>query len=223
LYEFGKVYTQQEGKYIEQVQLAIWLSGNVRAAGWKQKAEKADLFYLKSVIAGLVQTSGIKNIQLSYDEQDGNTAVTWKWKNQLLCTAYEVPAKRLNEFEVKQDVYFAAVNWDLWQQAMGAGKIVYSEVPKFPAVQRDLAIVIDRSVKYEEVRKVTEQLKLQPMQSFDVFDVFESEKLGADKKSYALSYTFQLQDRTLTDAEIDALMKQLVQAYTTKLQAQIRE
>lgn len=223
LFEFGKIYTQQEGKYVEDVQLALWISGNMRAAGWKQKEEKADLFYIKSVIGNLLATSGIKNTPVSYDEQDGNTTMTWKWKNQVLCTAAAVPAQRLAVFDIKQDVVFATINWALWLQAVAAGKIVYSEVPKFPAVQRDLAIVIDQSVKYDEVRKVTEQLKLQPMQSFDVFDVFESEKLGAGKKSYALSYTFQLQDRTLTDAEIDALMKQLVQAYTTKLQAQIRE
>lgn len=223
LFEFGKVYTQQADKYVEQVQLAMWLTGNTRAASWKQKEEKSDLFYLKSVVGNLLQVSGIKNIVQAYDAPGSTTVVTWKWKNQPLCTVEEVSAKRLQEFDIKQPVYFAAINWELWQQAVAAGKINYTEVPKFPAVQRDLAIVIDRSVKYDDVRKVTEQLKLQPMQSFNVFDVFESDKLGTDKKSYALSYTFQLQDRTLTDAEIDALMKQLVQAYTTKLQAQIRE
>ena len=90
-------------------------------------------------------------------------------------------------------------------------------------MQRDLAIVLDREVSYQQVQHVTDQLKLDALQSFDLFDVFESEKLGAGKKSYALSYTFQLQDRTLTDVEIEQVMQQLTGAYKTKLQAQIRE
>jgi phenylalanyl-tRNA synthetase beta chain len=95
-------------------------------------------------------------------------------------------------------------------------------VPKYPAVQRDLALVLDRSTPFEEVQKVTRQLQLSSLKRFELFDIFESEKLGVDKKSYALNYTFQLADRTLTDIEIEEQMKQLINAYTQKLQAQIR-
>lgn len=108
-------------------------------------------------------------------------------------------------------------------KAVAAGKIKYSEVAKHPAVERDLAIVLDKAITYHDVQLVTEQQKIDSLKGFGLFDVFESEKLGADKKSYALSYTFQLQDRTLTDAEIEAVMQQLMNAYKTKLQAQIRE
>ncbi|MCW3124130.1 MAG: Phenylalanyl-tRNA synthetase beta chain, partial [Flavipsychrobacter sp.] len=87
----------------------------------------------------------------------------------------------------------------------------------------DLAIVLDNNVSYKEVKETTEQLKLDALQSFGLFDIFESEKLGKGKKSYALSYTFQLQDRTLTDTEIEQLMKQLTDTYKNKLSAQIRE
>ena len=90
-------------------------------------------------------------------------------------------------------------------------------------MQRDIAIVLDNHVTYKQVADTTEQLKLDALQSFGLFDVFESEKLGKGKKSYALSYTFQLQDRTLTDSEIEQLMKQLMDVYKNKLSAQIRE
>ena len=106
---------------------------------------------------------------------------------------------------------------------MAASKISYKEVPKFPAVQRDLAIILENNITYKQVQDVTEQLRLDALQSFDLFDVFESEKLGKGKKSYALSYIFQLQDRTLTDTETEQLMKRLMDVYKNKLSAQIRE
>jgi len=223
LFEFGRVYTQQDGKYIEDPQLALWITGNVHAGHWNSKANAADIFYVKGVINNLLKQCGIGNPVASYEDANGQMSINWKWKNQPLCNAVKVTAKRAEEFDIKQEVYFAVINWAVWLKAMEANKIRYKEVPKFPAVQRDLAIVLDRAVSYQQVQQVTEQLKLDALQSFDLFDVFESEKLGAGKKSYALSYTFQLQDRTLTDVEIEQVMQQLTGAYKTKLQAQIRE
>jgi len=223
LYEFGKTYTQHNDKYIEVTQLAMWITGEVKAAHWNQKAQKADVFYVKGIIRNLLLQSGIKGTVLAYEESDGNMSISWKWKNKVLCTVTSVGTKRLQEFDVKQEVYYAVIDWKLWLEAMSANKIKYQEVPKFPAVQRDLAIVLDTAVNYQQVQQATEQLKLDALQSFDLFDVFESEKLGAGKKSYALSYTFQLQDRTLTDSEIEQIMGQLMTTYKTKLQALIRE
>ena len=134
-----------------------------------------------------------------------------------------MPTSRLAEFEVKQDVYHAEIHWELWLKAMAAGKINYKEVAKFPAVQRDLAIILDNTITYKQVQDVTEQLRLDALQSFGLFDIFESEKLGKGKKSYALNYIFQLQDRTLTDTETEQLMKRLMDVYRNKLSAQIRE
>ena len=223
LYEFGKVYTQEGGKYIELPHLALWLTGSVQAANWSRKAMEADLFYLKGIMQNMFSLSGIKGLQLSYDEVVGQGSITWKWKNEVIAKATQVAPQRLKEFEVKQDVIHAVIEWNVWMKAVAAGKIKYSEVPKFPAVNRDLAIVLDSGISYQQVQQVTEQLKLDSLKTYDLFDVFESEKLGAGKKSYALSYTFQLQDRTLTDTEIEQLMQQLMGAYKNKLQAQIRE
>jgi phenylalanyl-tRNA synthetase beta chain len=223
LFEFGKIYTQLEGKYVEDQQLALWVTGNVLQGQWNQKSAKADMYYLKGVVENMLRQSGISNAAISYEEQDGATAIVWKWKNQPICTAMQVDTKKLKNFDIKQEVYHAIVRGEQWRKAAAANKIKYAEVPKFPAVQRDIAIVLDKSVQYSEVEKVTRQLKIDSLQSFGLFDVFESDKLGAGKKSYALSYTFQLQDRTLTDTEIEQLMQQLMGAYKNKLQAQIRE
>lgn len=220
LFEFGNIYRKgaEANQYIQEAQLGLWISGQVRSAQWNETQKAADIFHLKGIVDNLLRLSGIGNVAVSYEEE----RTVWKWKNQVLCSAVMVPAKRLQEFDVRQNVWFAAINWDLWAQAAAAVKIKYREVPKFPAVQRDLALVLDRTVSYQEVKKATEQLKIEALQGFDLFDVFESEKLGANKKSYALSYTFQLQDRTLTDAEVEQGMQQLMGAYKNKLNAEIR-
>lgn len=220
LFEFGNTYsTGGVGQYSESPVLALWVSGAVRQAGWSQKAEAASLYFVKSVIANLLAVAGIDKVTTAVGADD---VLVWKWKNEQLCTAMKVDAAKLKNFDIRQDVYYAGINWQLWHKAMLANKIRYTEVPKFPAVQRDLALVLDKHIQFEEVQKVTRQLQLPSLQTFDLFDVFESEKLGTDKKSYALNYTFQLADRTLTDAEIEAHMQQLIAAYQNKLQAQIR-
>jgi phenylalanyl-tRNA synthetase beta chain len=225
LFEFGNVYTHPAvgNNYIQNPCLALWVTGNTTTAQWDQKAKGADIFYVKGMIGNLVRYSGIGGVSESYADNNGEQEITWRWKNQPVCIATQVSPKRCAEFDIKQPVYYAEIHWDKWLKAMAASKVSYKEVPKFPAVQRDLAIILENTVTYKQVQDVTEQLRLDALQSFGLFDVFESEKLGKGKKSYALSYIFQLQDRTLTDTETEQLMKRLMDVYKNKLSAQIRE
>eukprot|EP01030_Chromulinospumella_sphaerica_P012602 gene12602-12392_t len=110
--------------------------------------------------------------------------IQWKRKGKVLARAWRVSKERLNLFDIKQDVFYAEVDWQAWVEAASAARTRYTEIPKFPAVQRDLALVLDKQVTYEQVREVTAKLNLGELQAFGLFDVFESEKLGAGKKSY---------------------------------------
>ncbi len=224
LFEFGNIYAHPEAgnNYLQSPCLALWVTGNTTTAQWDRKEKGADIFYLKGMIGNLMRYSGISATE-SYTDNNGGQEIVWKWKNQPLCMAMQVSSKRCAEFDVKQPVYYAEIYWEKWLKAMAAGKISYKEVAKFPAVQRDLAIILENNINYKQVQDVTEQLRLDALQSFGLFDVFESEKLGKGKKSYALSYIFQLQDRTLTDTETEQLMKRLMDVYKNKLSAQIRE
>lgn len=219
LFEFGNTYSTNGNGYAQSSRLAIWVTGNAAPAHWQHKAQSADIYYLKGLVSNLAAYSGIN---LSRAEVSGEK-LEWKWKNQLLVTISNVAAETLRNFDIKQPVYFADINWELWAKAMDAVKIKYSELSKYPAVARDLAIVVDKALVYKEVEDITNQLKINELTSFGLFDVFESDKLGAGKKSLALNFTFQLTDRTLTDAETEQLMKKLVDAYKSKLNAQIRE
>src|SRR5690606_3253959 len=184
-----------------------------------QKEKQADIYYLKGVVNNLLQYSGIRKTATSIGE-DG---IKITWKKQLLCHIQEVDAKKLNDFDVKQPVFFATINWEVWLAATANVKVRYTEVPKHPAVQRDLAIVIDKQVTYHQVQEATDKLNIDSLQEYSLFDIFESDKLGEGKKSFALNYVFQLQDRTLTDEETEALMQKLIKSYKNELQAHIRE
>lgn len=219
LFEVGKVYTAVDKEYKEQEQVAIYVTGNLTDENWDGKEQAADIYYLKGVVDTLVQHFGIDKLRYSYDNQ----TITVSWKKQTICTIEQLSKQQLNQFDIKQPVCYAAINWDVWLKAANTNTVKYKEVPKYPSVQRDLAIVIDKTVSYQQVQEVTDKLQFDSLQGYKLFDIFESDKLGADKKSFAMNYTFQLQDRTLTDKETDAMMQQLMSTYKKELQAQIRE
>ncbi len=130
--------------------------------------------YVKSVVNNLLVYRGINNVLTAYE---GDNEVVWKWKNQVLCRATAVAESKLRTFDIKQEVYFAEVSWDTWQKAAAANKITYAEVPRFPAVQRDIAIIIDTDVTYKQIADTTEQLKLGALQkSLNRLDVFGKRK-----------------------------------------------
>lgn len=219
LFEFGKIYATTDKGYVEQNQLALYLTGATQTQSWNSKEQAADLYYVKGIVNNLLQYAGITKTATVHNEQ----GVQISWKKQVLCNISAVLSKKLADFDIRQQVYFAAINWDVWMKAADAARVKYAEVPKYPSVQRDLAIVIDKQVTYQQVQEVTDKLAIDSLQGYSLFDIFESDKLGAGKKSYALNYIFQLQDRTLTDEETDKLVQQLVSAYKKDLQAQIRE
>lgn len=219
LFEYGKVYHNYESGYDEQNQLVLFATGNVQQLNWNQKEVKSDVFYLKGVVDSLISYSGISRVKVNHTD----TETQLVWKKKVLCTVKGVSDKHLYDFDIKQSVSVAVINWDIWLEAMADTSVKYKEVPKYPSVQRDLAIVLDKNITYGQVQQATNQLNINALQDYNLFDVFESDKLGKDKKSYALSYTFQLTDRTLTDKETEAIMSKLVSAYKKDLQAEIRE
>lgn len=219
LFEFGKTYGQTEQGYYEDNKLVLYVTGTAQIGAWNRKEQQVDAFYLKGVVEKLIAQAGIKKVN---DKTTDNVTV-YSWKKKELCWVEEVTDKKLYDFDIKQPVYFATVNWDLWLEAIKQTNVMYAEVSKHPAVSRDLSIVLDKSVTYQQVKAATNKLNINELQNYNLFDVFESDKLGENKKSYALNYTFQLQDRTLTDDETDSIMQKLIDSYKKELQAQIRD
>lgn len=220
LYETGHVYSREAtGKYNQQAHLAVWISGQTQMKDWQDNAVKADLYYLKGLMESLFTRCGLKKYQ---EITEGDTLL-WQRGTMLLGKAFPVAPERLRLFDIKQPVFYAEIYMEPVIQAVENQKIRYAELPKYPSVKRDLALVLDKQVRYEALAKATQKTKMEALQDFQLFDLFENEKLGKDKKSLALSFTFQLFDRTLTDADVDMMMKKLITLYQKEFQAEIRE
>ena len=224
-FEFGKIYAVNEaGKYIEKNRLAIYVSGKKNADGWKGKGDKMDIFFLKAIVEKVMEGLGLKTT--AYQEgQDESLSISLqaKIKNDIVTSLGMVSNEILDRFDIKQPVFYADLDWDKLLQLNKKLNIQHADIPKYPAVQRDLAIVVDKSLKYEAVENATYGARVNKLKNINLFDVFESEKLGAGKKSMAINFTFLDEEKTLTDKEIDAMMNKIITAYEKELNAEVRK
>lgn len=221
LYEFGKTYsTAGIGNYSETKQLAIYICGNVQAGGWQHKAVKSDIYYLKSICENIFATIGLSAVAL---EPVNDSSIEIKIKNKPSGFMQEIDSKTLQQFGIKEPVFYACINWDEALAAIKTGETKYKEVPKFPTVERDLAMVLNKSIAYSDVEKAIRKAKVAQLQSTKLFDVFESEKIGADKKSLAVNFTFLDESKTLTDSETEGFMKSIITSLEKNVQAEIRK
>lgn len=225
LFEFGKAYsTSGSGKYAEEEKLCIVVTGSTYDDSWKQKGKQADMYFLKGVVAAVLQSLGIKadSIEVVPVPKLDNHIV-FKLNGQIIAGAGEVTKKVLAKFDIKQPVFFAGLNWSFLAGLAAQQKAAVKEITRFPAVQRDVAMIVPKQLAYEEVEKTVQKIKLNKLQEVKLFDIFESEKLGADKKSLAVNFTFSDDEKTLTDKEIDGWMNKIMTTLEKELQAEIRK
>lgn len=214
-YEFGKVYSQENNSFIENEKLAIYVSGNYRTQHYTEKDKQIDVYYVRGIIESL-----FKHIQLTYEAADFGLNVLLHQKK--IGSIEVVSQEKLKTFDIKHAVLFAEIDWDIVKLALEKYKVVFAEIPKFPVVQRDLAIVVDKQLKYQDIQLAVKQAKCKLLQDVSLFDVFESEKLGEDKVSYALNFSFYDKQKTLTDIEVENEMKALINSLSQKVNATIR-
>lgn len=224
-FEFGKTYsTTEAGNYQEQQHLAIYITGKITPDSWKTKGDKSDFYFAKGVVE---QVMSLLGVTLSAYNKETNekldNCITASVKNEVVAVMGAVNKKTLAKFDIKQPVFYADIYWDKVLALHKKQRIAFVEIPKFPAVQRDLAIVVDKAVAYEQVDKATKGAKISKLQSVNLFDVFENEKLGAGKKSMAISFTFLDEEKTMTDKDIDAMMSKIISSYEKELNAEIRK
>jgi phenylalanyl-tRNA synthetase beta chain len=225
LFEFGKAYsTSGPGKYFEVEKLCIVITGNTEEHTWKHKNEPADLYFLKGIAEGVFKLLNIqpdKTEVVPVPKLDDH--IVFKKNGQILAGLGEVNKRSLAKFDIKQPVFFAGLNWELLIELAAQQKAAIKELPRFPAVQRDLAIVVPKQLQFEAVEQSVQNIRLDKLQELHLFDIFESEKLGAGKKSMAISFTFLDEEKTLTDKEIDEWMNRIMTALEKDLNAEIRK
>ncbi len=222
-FEFGKTYSSKAvGDYKEEEHLSLYITGQDHEESWREKSKQQDFYKAKGIVSGIFSLSGLNDITFVKEDSSELSIAFLNGKKQL-GRLVEVSKKQLTDFDIKQAVYFIDINYVDLYKIIEKQKIVYKEVPKFPAVQRDLALIVNRSTTYEALETAVKKTKLSKLQSVRLFDVFESDKLGADKKSMAVNFTFLDEEKTLTDKETDSMVNKLIEVFQKELGAEIRK
>lgn len=236
LYEFGNVYFYNPhadstvekplAPYSEYSRLGLWLTGDIRTAGWMRPAEHSTVYDLRATLDNIFARLGInaKEIKLS----NGTNAIysasleIATRSGKMLGTLGIVSKTILKQFDIKQDVFFAELDWAAVIQLAGRHSVSYTDIPKTMPVKRDLALLVDAAVTMQQIETVVNESDRRLLRDVTLFDVYEGDKLPAGKKSYAIALTLQDDERTLNDKQIDAVMKKIITNLENKVGAQLR-
>ncbi len=223
VFEIGKVYRKDGEKYKENNYLALFQTGNKAAENWQQPSAKATFHDL----AGQVQQVLTLCRQLNYTTKPTEHAylaggVTYQKGDVVLGHIGLLKDNVCKQIDVKEQVWYAELNWDYLLRNYKA-KLVFEELSKFPEVRRDLSLVLDKAVTFDQIKQVAQRVERKILQDVNVFDVYEGDKIEAGKKAIAISFTLQDKNQTLTDKVIDATMSRLMQQFEHQLGAVIRK
>ena len=234
-YEFGNCYyynadNKKEGEtlaaYDEDFHLGMWLTGNKQAQSWTAAEQKSSIYELKAYIENIFRRLGFNLRKL----------VTGEYADDLLSEALTVYSARGNKLavygfvhpkirkvmDIDQEVFYADLNWNAILSELGKHKVQYAEISKFPEVKRDLALLIDKNVTFAEIEKIAYETERKLLKKVTLFDVYEGKNLEAGKKSYAVSFILQDETKTLTDAQIEGIIKKMLGNFENKLGAKLR-
>ena len=222
LFEFGKTYHNYLAGYEEKKHLSLFLTGSKNQESWMSAQKPSDFFVFKGYVTGILSRLGISktnNIPADSDVFSEGIAITIG--NDTLVELGVVRKPILKHFGIKQEVFYADFNWALILKLVST-KIKYTEIPKYPEVRRDLALLIDQNVTYESIYTLAKQTEKTLLKDVNLFDVYEGQNLPEGKKSYALSFIIQDNSKTLTDTQIDKIMSKLQNNFETELGASLR-
>ena len=222
LFEFGKTYHKVGESYTEPKHLALFLSGNTYPETWNTPTEKTNFYQLKGYLLAIFSRLGIVDYQEEpTSEGIFQEGITLKMRQQTLASLGIVRTNILNNFGIKQAVYYADVRWEVALEYL-AKKVVYREIPKYPEVRRDLALLLDEDVSFRAIYNIAHKTEKELLKKVFLFDVYQGDKLPKGKKSYAVGFLLQDSNKTLTDKQIDKTMESLLAAFQQEVGAQLR-
>ena len=223
LFEFGKTYHSYDNEFQEQKHLSLLVSGNRHRESWSIHHKTSDFFYLKGIVTTIFDRLGLSNLKITPTKSaiflEG---ITFSQGKHQLVDLGVVNTKITRECSIKQEVLYADFNWDKILSLKGKKKVSVSELPKFPSVKRDLALLLDKNVTFKEIYNLSFQSERKLLKEVDLFDVYQGENLPEGKKSYAVSFVLQDEHKTLADKQIDKIMQKLQHTFEKNLQAVLR-
>lgn len=222
-FEFGKSYFKEaSNSYVENKHLALFATGSVSVANWRQKTEPVDFFHFKGYVDLILERLGIHKWNVNPNESDVfSEAISYKVGNQTLVCFGLVRKSILKHFDIKQSFFYADFQWDAILSLV-SGKIKFTELSKFPVVKRDLALLINKEVSFNEIYKIVKLSDKQLIQEVGLFDVYEGDKLPEGKKSYAINIKIQDTEQTLNDKQIEKIMSKIQMTLEEQVGAQLR-
>nr|WP_314836198.1 phenylalanine--tRNA ligase subunit beta [uncultured Flavobacterium sp.] len=222
LFEFGKSYHNLPSGYEERKHLTLFLSGNRNQESWTNAQKPSDFFLFKGYVNAVLSRLGIQKTQhLPLTSDVFAEGIAIGFGEDVIVELGVVKKSILKHFGIKQEVFFADFNWALILKLITT-KIKYAEIPKYPEVRRDLALLIDQNVTYDSIYNIARQTEKTLLKDINLFDVYEGKNLAEGKKSYALSFIIQDNSKTLTDVQIDKIMSKLQKNFETELGASLR-
>jgi len=224
IFEFGKSYQKFESGYSETNWLSIILSGNKQPESWNASNEKANFYTLKGIVEGVFNKLGIFkncNISATKDEllEDGLSYTIAK-KN--VANLGWITTKTKKAFDIKQTVFYAEINWDIVLELIKMNKVKFKPLAKFPAVTRDFSLLIDKQTTFSEIENLAKSTDRKLLKNVSLFDVYEGKNLEEGKKSYAVRFVLQDENKTLKDKDIEKVMSKIQTNLENKLNAQLR-
>ncbi|WP_337635170.1 phenylalanine--tRNA ligase subunit beta [Prevotella sp.] len=234
-FEFGNCYHYSPEKkndedpikaYTEEMHLGIWTTGKRVEGSWAHADENTSFYELKAYVLNIFTRLGVNPGIVVTETSDNNIfgkALALKARSgKVLCEMGTICHKLLKKMDIDQDVFFADINWDNVMRAIKKNEVLYHDISKFPSVSRDLALLIDKSVEFEQIEQIAHQTEKKLLKSVELFDVYEGKNLPEGKKSYAVNFILQDETKTLNDKQIEAIMTKLINNLKQKLGAELR-
>lgn len=234
-FEFGNCYHFNAEKknpekvlaaYSEELHLGLWLTGKYISNSWAHPDMNSSVYELKAYVLNIFSRLGVNLGAMVFGNLSDDiysVAISIHTRGGKLVATFGVLSKKLQKaFDIDNEVYYADINWKELMKAIKGKKVTYTEISKFPAVKRDLALLIDKKVQFAEIEKIAYETDKKLLKSVELFDVYEGKNLEAGKKSYAVSFVLQDENATLNDKQIDKLMQKLIANLQNKLDAKLR-
>ncbi len=231
-FEFGRTYFQNTGRdkpkisdFTEKLNLGIWITGKQRQLSWNQNEENSDFFIIKGYCENIFKIFGIEPDTL---EIKNSKNINFKYCSEYFLSGKEilrigeVNRQLLHKTGIEQNVYFAEFNWDLLLNTIKDKKLIFTPISKYPQVNRDLSVLIDKNITYEQLRQCAIKTEPDYLKSIRLFDVYSGKGIENGKISYALSFTLEDNKKTMTDRQIDKIMNKIINAYTREFGAVLR-
>ena len=226
LFEFGKTYLKQESKFDETNFLSLFISGNYQEESWNGSKEQSNFYHLKGFVDSIINRFGLQKLKFVSKETELDLlayGICYEVNNKELLSYGKVDNKYQKQFDINQEVFYAQINYDVFLELLSYTKnLQCKEVSKYPSVRRDLALLIDSSINYSQVEAIALKQERKLLKNIGLFDVYEGKNLQEGKKSYAISFVFQDENKTLTENQIEATMNKLIKTYEKELGARLR-